>query len=59
MRKDFDIVGRNVTDKVVTNQKTLYYATSNNSCFCTTGTWQNGETRKSHFSLRCCVSALP
>ena len=31
------------------NQKTLYYATSNNLCFCTT--WQIGETRKSHFSL--------
>jgi len=27
--------GRNVTDKVG-NQKTLYYATSNNLCFCTT-----------------------
>jgi len=27
--------GRNVTDKV-SNQKTLYYATSNNLCFCTT-----------------------
>jgi len=38
--------GRNVTDKVG-NQKTLYYATSNILCFCTT--WQNGETRKSHF----------
>ena len=37
---------RNVTDKV-SNQKTLYCATSNNVCFCTT--WQNGETRKSHF----------
>ena len=34
--------GRNVG-----NQKTPYYATSNNLCFCTT--WQNGETRKSHF----------
>ena len=33
--------GRNVTDKVG-NQKTLYYATSINLCFCTT--WQNGET---------------
>jgi len=33
----------------VGNQKMLYYATSNNLCFCTT--WQNGETRKSHFSL--------
>jgi len=40
--------GRNVTDKVG-NQKTLYYATSNNLCFCTT--CQNGETWKSHFSL--------
>jgi len=40
--------GRNVTDKVG-SQKMLYYATSNNLCFCTT--WQNGETRKSHFSL--------
>jgi len=38
--------GRNVTDKV-SNQKTLYYATSNNLCFCTT--WWNGETRKLHF----------
>ena len=40
--------GRNVTDKVG-NQRTLYYATSNNLCFCTT--CQNGETWKSHFSL--------
>jgi len=40
--------GRNVTDKVG-NQKTLYYATRNNFCFCTT--WQNAETRKSHISL--------
>ena len=39
--------GRNVTDKVG-NQKTLYYATPSNLCFCTT--WQNWETRKSHFS---------
>jgi len=35
--------GGNVTDEVG-NQKTLYYATSNNLCFCIT--WQNGETRK-------------
>jgi len=48
--------GRNVTDKV-SNQNTLYYATSNNLCFCTT--WQNGETRKLHFSLKSCISALP
>jgi len=40
--------GRNVTDKVC-NQKTLYYSTSNNLCFCTT--CQNGETRKSYISL--------
>jgi len=40
--------GTNVTDKVG-NQKTLYYATLNNFCFCTT--WQNVETRKSHISL--------
>ena len=40
------LFGRNVTDKVG-NQKTLYCATLNNLCFCTT--WQNGETRKSHF----------
>jgi len=40
--------GRNVTDKVG-NQKSLYYASSNNLCFCTT--WQNAETRKSHISL--------
>jgi len=46
--------GRNLTHKV-SNQKTLYYATPNNLCFCTT--WQNGKTRKSHFSLKCCISA--
>jgi len=40
------IFDRTVTDKVG-NQKTLYYATSNNLCLWTT--WQNGETRKSHF----------
>jgi len=51
---DFDIFfGRNVTDKVG-NQKMLYYATSNNLCFCTT--CQNGETRKSHFSLNWIVT---
>jgi len=48
---DFDIFfGRNVTDKVG-NQKTLYYATSSNFCFSTT--WQNRETRKSHFHSDC------
>jgi len=38
---DFDIFGRNVTDKVG-NENILFYATSNNLCFCTT--WQNGKT---------------
>jgi len=38
--------GRNVTDKV-RDQKMLYYATSNNLCFCTTH-W-NEETWKLHF----------
>jgi len=38
--------GRHVTNKV-SNQKTLYYATSNNLCFYTT--CQNGETQKLHF----------
>jgi len=32
---DFDFFGRNATNKVG-NQKTLYYATSNNLCLCTT-----------------------
>jgi len=49
------VVGRNVIDKV-SHQKTLYYATSNNLCFC--ATWQDRETRKLHFSLKCCISAL-
>ena len=40
---------RNVTDKA-SNQKTLYYATSNNLCLCTT--WQNPKIRKLHFSLK-------
>jgi len=37
----FILFGRNVTNKVG-NQKTLYCATLNNLCFCTT--WQNAET---------------
>jgi len=44
--------GINVTDKVG-NQKTLNYATSNKSCFCTT--CQNAETWKSHFLLNSIV----
>ena len=51
---DFDnFFGRDVINKVG-SQKTLYYAVSNNLCFCTT--WQNGNTRKSHFSLKCRIS---
>jgi len=50
---DFIFFGRNVTHKVG-NQKALYYATSNTLCFCTT--WQNGETRKSHFTQLDCVT---
>jgi len=46
--------GRNVTDKV-SNQKTLYYATSNNLCFCIT--WQNGKHK--NCILTRCISALP
>jgi len=49
------LFGRNVTDKVG-NQNTLYYSTSNNLYFCTT--WQNGETRKSHFSLDCVTRTM-
>jgi len=45
---DFEILGRNVTDKV-SNQNTVYYATSNNLCFCTI--WQNGKHKKLHISL--------
>jgi len=44
---DFDIFGRNVTDKVSNQKKTLYYANSSNLCFCTT--WQNWQMRKSQF----------
>ena len=49
---------KNVTNKT-RNQKTLYCATLRNLCFCTT--WQNWETRKSYFSLKCCITgtALP
>jgi len=50
--------GRNVTDKA-SNRKTLCYAASNNLYLCTTWHWQNGETRKLHFLLKCCISALP
>jgi len=50
---DFDIFGRNVTDEVG-NQKKLYYATSNNLCFCIT--WQNGETKITYFTQLDCVT---
>jgi len=50
--------GRNVTDKV-SNQTTLYYATSNNLCFCTT--WQNGKHKNcifdSHAVLVHCLNS--
>jgi len=39
--------GKNVTSKV-DNQKTLYYATLNNLCFCTT--WQSGEHENQIFT---------
>jgi len=42
--------GRNVVSKV-NSQKMLYYATSNNLCFCTT--WQNANTKIAFFSLKC------
>jgi len=46
---DFDIFfDRNATDKV-RNQKTFYYATSNNLCFCTM--WQNGKHENCIFHL--------
>jgi len=48
--------GRNVTDKV-SSQKTLYDATSNNLAFALPG--KNRKTRKLHFPLKCCISALP
>jgi len=57
--------GTNVIDKVI-NQKTLYYATSNNLCFCTN--WQIGQTRILHFhsnavrsqnsTSRCLISSV-
>jgi len=48
--------GKNAEDKV-SNEKTLYYATSNNLCFCTT--WQNGkhDTKIAFFTRS--ISALP
>jgi len=48
--------GRNVTNKL-SNQKTVYFVTSNNLCFYTN--LQNGEMRKLHFALKCWISALP
>ena len=45
---DFDIFGRNLANKAG-NQKTLYYATSNNLCFCTT--WQTGKHKNYIFWL--------
>jgi len=44
-----------VTDKA-SNQKTLYYATPNNLCFCTA--WKTGKHKNRIFSLKCCISTL-
>ena len=49
-----NIFGGNAANKV-SNQKTLYYSTSNNLCFCTT--WKNGK-HKNAFCTHC-ISALP
>jgi len=49
-----DIFGRNVIDKV-SNQKTLYYVTSNNLRFCIT--WYNGKHENYIFTR--CISAFP
>ena len=46
--------GRHITDKV-SSQKTLFYAASNNVCFCIT--WQTGKHKNLHFHS--CISALP
>jgi len=51
---DFDTFCRNVTDKV-DNEKSLYYAASNNLCFCTT--WQKGgNTKITFFTQLDCVT---
>jgi len=55
---DFDIFGRSVTDRV-SNQKTYYYATSNNLCFCITPLPRKTEKHENAFSLKCRISALP
>ena len=49
--------GRNVTDKVG-SQKTLYFAASNNLCFCTT--WQNVNTKMAFFTqmLYLCIARI-
>jgi len=49
----FDTFGINSTNKV-RYQKTLYYASSNNLCFCTI--WQNAKHKMAFFT--CCISAL-
>ena len=40
-------LGKNIMACPIHNQKTIYCATPNNLCFCTT--WQNVETWESHF----------
>ena len=55
---DFDIFGKNVTDEV-DNQKTLYYATSNNLCFCTTGKTGEHENHIFHSIGLCYTHNAP
>jgi len=52
---DFDIFGRNVTDKV-SNEK-IYYVTSNTYASARRGI--KTENAKTAFFLKCCISALP
>jgi len=48
---DFDIFGRNVTDKVG-NQKTLYYATSNNLHYLA----KRGNMQTTYFTQLDCIT---
>jgi len=52
------LFGRNVTDKVG-NQKTLYYATSNNLCFCTTCQTGKHENHIFHSTGLCYTHNAP
>ena len=52
------LFGRNVTDKVG-NQKALYYATSNNLCFCTPGKTGKHENHIFHSVGLCYMHNAP